>query len=480
VVTRQGDDVTEGSAVDDDAVMALGPTIDAQLLVHPTAPGALRPRHGVPRPAPADGETRAQLAFLADASRVLGASLEQDAILASLAHLAVPRLADWCIVSVVEGNGAVRRVVVSHADPDKAELALQVRQYLETAAHPGPDLGTPRVLRTQQAELHATVTLGNGLAHIDDECAVLLGQVGPRSALLVPIVARGRSLGAVTFVMAESGRTYDERDLALADDLAQRAALAVDNAQTHQRVAALARTLQLSLLPPRLPDIPGMELAARYVPAGEGIELAGDFYDVFPVQPDRWGLALGDVCGKGAEAARLTALVRYALRTAALHAPTPAAALALVNEALLTDEGDEEARLCTVAFAQLDLGNGAPMLSVTSGGHPLPLLVTAAGEVTTIGSPGTVLGVLDQVPAPVEHLTLAPGDAVVFYTDGLSEARHGDAWFGEERVAEVLAARPGRTAHELAGAIEQAVRAFQPGPLRDDLAVVVLRVSPRA
>lgn len=480
MITPQDDSIT-AVPIADDVLDSRAPVIDAQLLVHPTAPSVAHLRRPASRPAVEHARgSREELAFLADASRVLSTSLEQDAILVSLAGLCVPRLADWCFVNVLEGDGSLRRVVVSHADPDKAELALRVRQYHEVVAEPDPNVGVRRALRTQQAELHAGLVPGDWRGDVDATYVELLEEVGACSALLLPLVARGRSLGVVTLLMAESGRTYEDGDLVLAQDLAHRAALAVDNAQTHERVAALARTLQLSLLPPRLPDIPGVELAARYVPAGEGTELAGDFYDVFPMSAGRWGVALGDVCGKGAEAARLTALVRYALRAAALHAPTPAAALGVVNEALLTDEGNEDTRLCTVAFAELDLGNGAPVLTVASGGHPLPLLVTADGDVKTIGSPGTVLGVLDELAVPVEQATLAPGDAVVLYTDGLSEARCDGAWFGDDRLAEVMGTTAGRSARELAAAIEEAVRAFQPGPLRDDLAVVVLRLAPAA
>src|SRR3954452_13517092 len=232
-------------------------------------------------------------------------------------------------------------------------------------------------------------------AAVDEEHYQEITAIGMRSSIVVPMTTRGRTLGALTWVNGKSGRRFDEQDVELAQELARRCATAIDNARLYSDRAYIARTLQQSLLPIELPDIPGIETAARFRPTGEGNEVGGDFYDLFQTGSRGWTVVMGDVCGKGPDAAAVTALARYTLRAAALGERLPSRSLGLLNEALLRQRTDR--RFCTVAYASLEpLAEGA-RVGFASGGHPLPLVLRANGTVEAVGAPGTLLGV---VPDP--------------------------------------------------------------------------------
>jgi sigma-B regulation protein RsbU (phosphoserine phosphatase) len=243
--------------------------------------------------------------------------------------------------------------------------------------------------------------------------------------------------------------------------------------ESRERFADLASTLQRSLLPPALPTIPGIDVAALYHPAGEGFEVGGDFYDVFETQKDDWHLVVGDVEGKGPEAAAVTALARYTLRAAAIRNRKPAVILSMLNQAILRD-GNE--RHCTVSYARLRPGrNGHIRLSAVSGGHPLPLRVRAGGQVDQIGAHGPLLGFLDEVRFTEVRADLAPGELVVFYTDGVTEARAGRSQFGEERFADLLSNLSGTAPHDVVTKVGEAILAFQGGKAADDFCVVAIQ-----
>jgi sigma-B regulation protein RsbU (phosphoserine phosphatase) len=242
------------------------------------------------------------------------------------------------------------------------------------------------------------------------------------------------------------------------------------------RFAALAATLQASLLPPHLPAIPGVDLAARYRPAAVGMEVGGDFYDLFPTRGAGWGVVIGDVCGKGAEAATMTALARYTVRAAAMQARRPRRVLGLLNEAVLRQ--DDAGPFITVAYASVRSGPDGVDLVLSLGGHPQPLLVSSDGSVEPVGRPGSLLGVLDGPSLYDQAVHLRPGDALVFYTDGVTEARGAGGMLGEDGLVEALAvaAAAGLDAGGLADAVLTAVEAFEGRAAQDDLAVLVLRV----
>jgi sigma-B regulation protein RsbU (phosphoserine phosphatase) len=241
-----------------------------------------------------------------------------------------------------------------------------------------------------------------------------------------------------------------------------------------QRARQLAETLQASLLPPQLLEIPDLDVAGAYRPAGDGYEVGGDFYDVFETGRDTWGIVLGDVCGKGAAAATVTALARYAVRAAALRTPSPGAVLTTLHEAMLRGHVD---RFLTALFLVLDrTSDGGFELTVASGGHHLPMLLRE-GVIERAGTQGTFLGMLDVTRITDVTLELLPGDVLVLYTDGVTEARRGDAFLDDSGLASLLVDAPrDLDAQGIADLVVQAALDFQDGLPRDDIAVVVLRV----
>jgi PAS domain S-box-containing protein len=417
---------------------------------------------------------RAELAqrFLARSAEVLASSLNQDELLVEVANLAVPEVADWVAVDLSTDGGALDRKALAHADPDVREWALDMsRRY---PADPEAPAGVYQVIRTGQAELYPEIPdelLRNGAQ--DAEHYRILSEFGMRSAIIVPMTTRGRTVGALTFVTGSSGRRFDEQDVELAQELARRCATAIDNARLYTERSYIARTLQQSLLPVELPDIPGVEAAARFRPTGEGNDVGGDFYDMFETGDRGWTVVMGDVCGKGPDAAAVTALARYTLRAAAMRERLPSRSLAVLNEALLRQRDDR--RFCTVAYAYIEKLDRGARAGIATGGHPLPLLLRADGVVEAVGAPGTLLGVVPDPDLEDRAVTLQPGDALVFYTDGVIESR-GSNVLDERRLAELLATCAGSGADAIAAKVEEAAVLSQGGRPRDDIAVLVLRV----
>ena len=260
---------------------------------------------------------------------------------------------------------------------------------------------------------------------------------------------------------AEQRRMYEKELL----EASQRAEASEALAQT------LAKTLQRSLMPPTLPTIEGFELGAAYRPAGAGDEVGGDFYDVFQTSSNSWMIALGDVRGKGAAAAALTGLVRYAIRGAAMQVKTPSEVLRTVNAAVLLDGSGET---CTVALLAIQLGVD-PVVTVALAGHPRPRRIGVDGGVTASGIPGTLLGAFDEVHLSDDALELTIGETLVMFTDGVPEARHGDDFYGEERLEALLSDVHASSPAEIVRAVSSAVVAHQQGRARDDVAMVAVR-----
>jgi serine phosphatase RsbU (regulator of sigma subunit) len=309
-----------------------------------------------------------------------------------------------------------------------------------------------------------------------EEQYALLRQLGLRSAVIVPMTTRERTLGTLTFATGSSGRRYDGYDVEVAQELAHRCATAIDNNRLYSERSYIARTLQEGLLPLELPEIPGIEAAVRFRHSGDGGEVGGDFYDLFETGGRGWTVVLGDVCGKGPEAAAVTALARYTLRTAALRHRLPSRSLSILNEALLRQRRDR--RFCTVAYAYLEQVAGGARVGFASGGHPLPLLLHPDGAVETVGAAGTLLGVVPDPDLEDRSLELGRGDTIVFFTDGVIEPRGPGETLDEARLAELVARCAGRGADAIAAAIEEAALSSHGGRPRDDIAVLALRVSP--
>jgi len=420
---------------------------------------------------------RAELAqrFLARSADVLASSLDPDQLLVEIANLAVPELADWCSVEVQTDGGLLERKALAHVNPDNRQRAID----LATRYPPDPDStqGVYQVVRTGQPELYPDIPDEMiRAAAVDDEHYNEIVAIGMRSAIVVPMTTRGRTLGALTWVNGLSGRRFDEQDVELAQELARRCATAIDNARLYSDRAYIARTLQQSLLPVELPDIPGIETAARFRPTGEGNEVGGDFYDVFETGNHGWTIVMGDVCGKGPDAAAVTALARYTLRAAAMRERLPSRSLYVLNEALLRQRDDR--RFCTVAYAYLEKLDRGARAGISTGGHPLPLVLRADGTVEPVGAPGTLLGIVDDPNLEDHMVTLEPGDSLVFYTDGVIESRPDSSGvLDERRLGELVATCAGSGPDAIAARIEDAAVMSQNGRPRDDIAVLVLRVT---
>ena len=298
--------------------------------------------------------------------------------------------------------------------------------------------------------------------------------LGMRSLMIVPLIARGRTLGAITLIHDMSGRRYDEQDLATATSLADRAALAIDNARLHRAQTDVARALQRGLLPDALPEVPGVEIAARYLPAGEGLEVGGDFYDAWLLDHG-FGVVIGDVSGKGERAAAMTALARHTVRVASLHEPTPSRVLRMLNSEVLQHRPPD--MFCTAAYMHaMPAPGGSLDITVALGGHPPGTIVRAAGGLEQAGEPGTLLGVRAEVTLTDARHRLGAGDTLVLVTDGVIERRGPDGMFGEAGLARFLGeVAPGTTAERVALDLEQALVEHGPDPPEDDVAIVVVR-----
>jgi PAS domain S-box-containing protein len=410
---------------------------------------------------------RGRLTLLAESSEVLGESLDYHSALASLAALLVPWLADWCLIEVM---GEPAAGFAAHADPAMAPLV----EALGGGSGRDRTRAAARVAQSGFAEL-ASKASADFLVHPDDtERRSALAKLGLRSAMVVPLSSRGRTHGVITLATSLSERRYDESDLAFAAELARRAATAVDTARLYQDRDQVARTLQRTLLPPTLPDIPYAEIAAVYHPAGEGSEIGGDFYDAFETGDGAWAIVIGDVCGKGPTAAAITGLARHTLRAAAFREPSPCAVLKRLNRALLREVREES--FCTVAAARLSEHRAGALLTASAGGHPAPLVLRKDGTVDEATTPGTLLGIYTEIDVSDRETVLAVGESLILYTDGVVEERREGEQFGEGRLRELIAGCSGLSATGIAERIERAVLEFQPVAPADDLAVVVLRI----
>jgi PAS domain S-box-containing protein len=425
-----------------------------------------------------------RVAFLAEASEALASSLDWTETLRKVADLAVPRLADFAAVFVVEGD-QIAALEMADVDPDREELLRR-----GAARWPGTldqRIGLGAVAR------HGQPILANDLSPEqfrsfarDQEHAATLLSAGFTSIVAVPMRTHDDVVGVIALAAA-APRRFTEEDLALANELAARAGQTVVNAELFRDRSAIAETLQASLLPPATPTVPGLEVATRFFAVGAGIDVGGDFYDVFRMGTadaplDRWAVVIGDVRGKGTEAASISGAARHAIRAAALHETSPAMILRRLNELLLAmaDDGDDDPRFCTAVVAVVEpLAVGARIV-IAVGGHPPPVVLRADGTTESIDRHGALIGVVQDPAVTDVALELGTGDALVLYTDGVTERHAGDRFFDEDGLASVLSRCTGFTAPVLAERIETASRAYVEDAPRDDLAIVVVRAPERA
>jgi serine phosphatase RsbU (regulator of sigma subunit) len=278
----------------------------------------------------------------------------------------------------------------------------------------------------------------------------------------------------MTLATDASARALGASELDLANEVAARAAVAIENARVHGVRTHIATTLQRSLLPPRLPAVPGMTIAARFRAAGEATEVGGDFYDLFPID-DAWMVVMGDVTGKGPEAASITSLARYTMRTAAVYERSPSGMLERLNAALVVDP--DRRQLCTVVAARIvPGGDGSAVVTVACGGHPAPFHLHE-GTARAVPAVGPLLGAFEAGRWAEVDVRLDPGESLVLYTDGVTDTRSDRERFGSERLAAVLADATRLEPDEVANRVDAALQAFEEGPQRDDVALLVLRAT---
>jgi serine phosphatase RsbU (regulator of sigma subunit) len=413
-------------------------------------------------------------AFLAEASTVLAQTFDYESELRNLARLVVPRLADWCVIHIVDHQGEVQPIALAHTDPARvAEAWATAERY---PVDRSVDEGVAAVISSKEPLLIEEVTdeILVSTARTEDQLRTLR-ESGMVSVIVVPIVAREHALGSLTLVTAESGRRYSKEDLERAVELADRAAFPIDNARLYQETTVVAETLQRSLLPPDLPRIPGVDLAARYFPAGEAAQVGGDFYDAFRTGRRSWALVLGDVSGKGIEAATVTALARHTMRAAAMATDRPSQILKMLNTALL--ERPDIDRFCTVIYAHVEPRFGRVRVTLSSAGHPLPYIVRSNGTVEAVDCGGTLVGFVESVALKDAVVDLEFGDKLFLYTDGLLDIRPAEGEFGPEGLVQLLretGKRGTETATELVG---RTALDLEAGNQRDDIAILVLGVK---
>jgi PAS domain S-box-containing protein len=413
------------------------------------------------------------LRFLVEASAALDATLELDTILQNLADITVPYLADGCMVDVLEEGRWIRRVAVAAADASYKPILEELRRHRISLDGPHPIASVMRKGRTEI--VHDIDDSFRREISEDDDYFEALRRWPARSIVIAPIKTRGRLHGTMSLSSFRPERRYGLEQISVIEELANRAANAVENARLFEERSRIARSLEQSLLPPQLPVVPGVELAARFRPAGGGGEVGGDFYDVFYAGDPGWAIVMGDVSGRGVDAASITVLARHTIRAAAVQEAKPARMLSIVNEALRTQL--EGLRFCSATLALLRTDGAGVTLTLASAGHPLPLLLHGNGEVNAIGRPGTVLGVVSEPDLNDEEVRLEFGDTVVFYTDGVTDMRPDGREFRPEDLSELVASCIEMDALTTAEHIDRSVSdADRDGP-RDDAAILVAKVT---
>lgn len=427
---------------------------------------------------------RGSLSFLVEASDLLAGTLDRDQTLALMAQMTVPTLATWCAVYTIADQAS--EPYLSYVLHEDEELIDGIKSLLSKIPPPDP-VPTPgaRVWTTpgetaHQAALRSSMrSLGLTGGPIHQIASGMGPTLAVASALggetvVLPLVARNRVIGMLTL-----GKPTDEHFrqeiLELAEDLSRRAALALDNARLYSERTAISQSLQRSLLPPELPQIDGVEVEVIYRAAGEGNEVGGDFYDLFPISDGAYGFAIGDVCGTGPNAAAVTGLARHALRLLAREGLTGPAVLERLNSAIL-DEG-ARSRFLTLLYGEMrPQEDGSAELKVVCAGHPLPLRLRQDGTVEAAAEPQPLLGVMEDLELYEQTVTLDPGDVLLCVTDGVTERREGTRMLGDDGLADVLTTCTGLTAGAVAARIMRAVERFASDAPSDDMAILAMRV----
>jgi serine phosphatase RsbU (regulator of sigma subunit) len=406
---------------------------------------------------------------LADSGRILASTLDYEQTLRNVADVAVPDLADWCAVELIDADMRRRPVVVTHRGDEHHELVEKLRAYDPEVVEPESSVG--RVFCSGHSVLMTDVPDEYliGVAR-SQEHLYFLRQMGIRSGMIVPLRVPARIIGVMTFLTGESLRRLDEDDLALAEQLGRRVAVAVENARLHTELRRVADTLQESLIPRELPEIESWEVASLYRPAGAAlpVEIGGDFFEVFSAGESCFAL-IGDVTGHGVQAATLTSMMRYGARFASRLEPQPAAILRRLDEEL---RGRSGTALCTALCARLEDDS----LVLCSAGHPPALVVDADGAVAEAPEAGPLLGAFDDADWQQTVVPMHPSRLVLLYTDGVIETAGQDERFGVQRLRHLLAENATASPAALMQRLEEALDQFRGAAPNDDVAALALRL----
>jgi Stage II sporulation protein E (SpoIIE)/GAF domain len=412
---------------------------------------------------------------LAAAGAVFDSSLDPRETMKTIARTAVPGLADMCAIYLLREDGEIGETVAVAVREEVADRLERVRREHPTdltGSHPlarALRSGEPVVIR-DLTDPHIVKQIAQG----STEYAEFLAWAGYRSSVVMPLIARERILGAMSFLYARDNRRYDPDHLSLIRDLCARAAMAIDNARLYEESAHAAHTLQLSLLPEALPAVEGVKLASAYHPSGEGGEVGGDFYDAF-VTPSGCWLVVGDACGKGPDAAALTALVRHSVRALAFVWSSPARVLEAVNEVMLGH--DLACRFATVVLARLDLSSAPAKAVIAGAGHPAPLVLGADGSARDLPLRGMLLGVRSDPNLADVELELEQDASLLLYTDGLLDAGAPTRAITSVDLRERLSGHARAQPRALVEELERLARSAAAGRLRDDIAIVVAQIA---
>ncbi len=434
-------------------------------------------------------EQRRRLQVLSAASASLDRSLDPAETLREISRMAVPELVPVCVVDALDGTGSIGSTVAAAADPELArnieasqpgpprgDMHLDgVASLLdEPPVREGPD-GRPAGGDPGGRRLHDAGTPSASITQIVDghEHEAVMKRAGYVYEAAFPMLARGRIHGMISFWRPQQERPFDRGLLTVLEDLSGRAALAYDNARLYAERAQVARTLRRSLMPAALPTIPGLELASYFRPMGAGSEVGGDFYDVIADREGCW-LIVGDVCGKGAEAAALTGFVRHTTAAYARETDRPGRVLTRVNRAML--EQDFEGLFATAILTRMRFRPGDVEVTVALAGHPSALIARSDGDAGELGASGKLLGVFPEADIEEASTVLKPGDALALYTDGLTEAHAPTSVLSVAQMIERLRSAPRRSPQDAIDALLGLIGTDT--GVGDDIAILAARVAP--
>jgi serine phosphatase RsbU (regulator of sigma subunit)/PAS domain-containing protein len=413
--------------------------------------------------------TRRNDLLLAAACLLLdNAAASESVILQRCARLLAGGLATWVIVDVRRRGALRRHYVAGPDDPTSARLTQAI-----SAVTPDPDAVSSRVCESGSSVL-VTHVEDDGMLGRDADGSPLLPRLGGVSVLSVPVTDDSRSFGALTLVRDAAAGAFRLPDVGLVEQVADLLARAIAARRLLTRQTEAAEALRSSLLPPVLRTVPGVEIVAAHMPPTRGREVGGDFYDVYPT-PRGWGVAIGDVCGKGDDAAAATATARHAIRVLSHWNPDPAEVLRGANEIMLAEEFGS--RFVTADAAHLSWDNRTLRVLLASAGHPGPVLLSPDGRTQVLAGGGVALGIFPDPEPAAQELHLEPGDVLFFFTDGLTGARSPQQTYLEEILTDRLADLTGRPAAEVVSEMRRVVLEFSDGVLLDDLTMLALRVG---